>query len=110
MVVAYFFLLTFVLGLDPKTAANAPQVAIQQTINALSIGAIYALIALGYTMVYGIIELINFAHGDVFMVAGFLGIFVTTVIFGQIPGSDIQNVPFLILVLAVALLLVMPAV
>ena len=47
-------------------------VAIQQTVNALSIGAIYALIALGYTMVYGIIELINFAHGDVFMVGAFL--------------------------------------
>ncbi|MGZ6273438.1 MAG: ABC transporter permease subunit, partial [Candidatus Limnocylindrales bacterium] len=40
----------------------------QQTFNALTIGAMYALIALGYTMVYGIIELINFAHGDVFMV------------------------------------------
>jgi branched-chain amino acid transport system permease protein len=43
----------------------------QQTINALTIGAMYALIALGYTMVYGIIELINFAHGDVFMVGSF---------------------------------------
>src|SRR4029078_3504258 len=40
----------------------------QQVANALSIGAIYALIALGYTMVYGIIELIHFAHRDVFMV------------------------------------------
>jgi branched-chain amino acid transport system permease protein len=37
-----------------------------QFFNALTIGGIYALIALGYTMVYGIIELINFAHGDVF--------------------------------------------
>ncbi len=43
-----------------------------QFINALTIGAIYALIALGYTMVYGIIELINFAHGDVFMVGSFV--------------------------------------
>ena len=47
-------------------------VALQQTVNALSIGAIYALIALGYTMVYGIIELINFAHGDIFMVGAFI--------------------------------------
>jgi branched-chain amino acid transport system permease protein len=44
----------------------------QQAFNALTIGAMYALIALGYTMVYGIIELINFAHGDVFMVGSFV--------------------------------------
>jgi len=44
----------------------------EQFVNALTIGAVYALIALGYTMVYGIIELINFAHGDVFMVGSFV--------------------------------------
>ena len=38
----------------------------QQVVNGLSIGSIYALIALGYTMVYGIIKLINFAHGDIY--------------------------------------------
>src|SRR5258707_986815 len=42
---------------------------LQQLINGLSVGSIYALIAVGYTMVYGILQLINFAHGDVFMVA-----------------------------------------
>ena len=41
---------------------------LQQIINGLSLGSIYALIALGYTMVYGILKLINFAHGEVFMV------------------------------------------
>lgn len=46
---------------------------IQQLINGLSLGSIYALIALGYTMVYGIINLINFAHGDVFMLGAFIG-------------------------------------
>ena len=46
---------------------------VQQTINGLTRGAVFALIALGYTMVYGIIELINFAHGDVFM----LGLFIS---------------------------------
>ena len=45
-----------------------------QSINALTLGAIYALIALGYTMVYGIVELINFAHGDVFMVGTFVAL------------------------------------
>ncbi len=44
----------------------------EQFINALTIGAIYALIAIGYTMVYGIIELINFAHGEIFMVGSFV--------------------------------------
>jgi len=46
----------------------------EQFLNAMTLGAIYALIALGYTMVYGIIELINFAHGDVFMVATFVNL------------------------------------
>src|ERR1700744_5017075 len=45
----------------------------QQLINGLSLGAIYALIAIGYTMVYGILRFINFAHSDVFMVGAFIG-------------------------------------
>src|ERR671923_123903 len=49
------------------------EVLVQQTINGLTRGAVFALVALGYTMVYGIIELINFAHGDVFM----LGLFIS---------------------------------
>jgi branched-chain amino acid transport system permease protein len=51
------------------------EVLIQQTINGLTRGAVFALIALGYTMVYGIIELINFAHGDVFMLGLFVSLF-----------------------------------
>jgi branched-chain amino acid transport system permease protein len=53
-------------------AAGAHEQAQDQFINALTIGAVYALIALGYTMVYGIIELINFAHGEVFMCGSFV--------------------------------------
>jgi branched-chain amino acid transport system permease protein len=49
---------------------------VQQLINGLNIGAIYALIALGYTMVYGILRLINFAHGDIYMVGAFTGYFI----------------------------------
>lgn len=45
----------------------------QQLVNGLEMGSLYALIALGYTLVYGILEMLNFAHGDVFMVGGFLG-------------------------------------
>jgi branched-chain amino acid transport system permease protein len=50
----------------------------QQLINGLSLGAIYALIALGYTMVYGVLRLINFAHGDVYMLGAFAGYFIAT--------------------------------
>lgn len=51
---------------------------IQQLINGISLGSIYALIALGYTMVYGIIKLINFAHGDVYMVGAYVGFYAVT--------------------------------
>ncbi|MDR2659575.1 MAG: branched-chain amino acid ABC transporter permease [Spirochaetaceae bacterium] len=51
---------------------------VQQLINGLSLGSIYALIALGYTMVYGIVLLINFAHGDILMVGAYAGYFVLT--------------------------------
>jgi branched-chain amino acid transport system permease protein len=49
---------------------------VQQILNGLSLGSIYALIALGYTMVYGILRLINFAHGEVFMVGAYAGLYV----------------------------------
>ncbi|WP_055105830.1 branched-chain amino acid ABC transporter permease [Paenibacillus ihumii] len=48
---------------------------LQQLTNGLTIGMIYALIALGYTMVYGILKIVNFAHGDIFMMGSFLGLF-----------------------------------
>src|SRR5438270_11815940 len=48
-------------------------VLLQQVINGLSLGAMYALLALGFTLVYGILELINFAHFNLFMVASFIG-------------------------------------
>lgn len=53
---------------------------VQQLVNGISLGSIYALIALGYTMVYGIVKLINFAHGDVFMVGSFIGFYSITVL------------------------------
>lgn len=51
---------------------------VQQLINGISLGSVYALIALGYTMVYGIIKLINFAHGDIYMVGAYVGFFAIT--------------------------------
>lgn len=50
-------------------------VILQQCINGLALGAIYALIALGYTMVYGVMKLINFAHGDIYMLGAYAGMF-----------------------------------
>ena len=49
---------------------------VQQLINGLTLGSIYGLIAIGYTMVYGIIGMINFAHGDIFMVGAFVALIV----------------------------------
>jgi branched-chain amino acid transport system permease protein len=66
-IVVWFVVVTVIIG-DSATAAK-------QVANALTLGSIYALVALGYTMVYGIIELINFAHGDVFMVGTFMSLF-----------------------------------
>lgn len=53
---------------------------LQQLLNGLSLGGVYALIAIGYTMVYGILRMINFAHGDEFMMAGYFMIYVSAVL------------------------------
>src|SRR5512135_3522777 len=79
---------------------------IPQFVNAMTLGAIYALIALGYTMVYGIIELINFAHGDIFMLGAFLSVVFLGGIAGQ-TGSVTDLIP-LFLLLVGALLFSMP--
>src|SRR6516225_7544469 len=56
---------------------------VQHLINGLAAGTIYALVALGYTMVYGVLKLINFAHGDVYMVGAFAGYYL-----GSLLGAD----------------------
>lgn len=68
---------------------------IQQLINGISLGSIYALIALGYTMVYGIIKLINFAHGDIYMIGAYAGFFATAMF-------KLPFIPALILAMVVA--------
>jgi len=60
-----------VLYVLSRAFLDNPSVFVQQVLNGLQLGFIYALIALGYTMIYGIVKLINFAHGDVFMVGSF---------------------------------------
>ena len=80
-------------------------VFLQQLVNGLSLGGIYALIALGYTMVYGIIELINFAHGDVYTLGTFFSLAVLTLlgVSGEVHGPALIGV--VVLTIAVAMLL-----
>ncbi len=62
---------------------------LQQLINGLALGSIYALIALGYTMVYGVLRFINFAHGDVFMVGAFCGFYLTPLLGATLPHESL---------------------
>ena len=75
---------------------------LQQLINGIALGSIYGLIAIGYTMVYGIIGMINFAHGDIFMVGGFIAL----IAFLCLVAIGVSAVPialFLVLLIAMAL-------
>src|SRR5262249_56858583 len=75
---------------------------LQQLIIGITLGSIYGLIAIGYTMVYGIIGMINFAHGDVFMVGGFIAL----IAFLALLAIGLTSVPFaLFLVLLIAMAL-----
>jgi len=62
------------------------QFYVQQALNALQVGSVYALIALGYTMVYGILTMINFAHGDIFMVSTYFAFFFSTALLATAEG------------------------
>ncbi len=75
----------------------------QQIVNGLALGGIYALIALGYTMVFGIIELINFAHGDVYT----LGTFISLAILALLGATGELHGPFLIVAVVVTVVLAM---
>lgn len=75
--------------------------ALQQLINGLTLGAVYGLIAIGYTMVYGIIGMINFAHGDIYMVSAFIAVTAFTLL----AAAGVTSVPLaLTIVLFVAIL------
>jgi branched-chain amino acid transport system permease protein len=76
---------------------------IQQLINGLTLGGIYALIALGYTMVYGIIQLINFAHGEFFAAGGYMGVILLSFLAGR---GYLQTYPLLCLFGALALAMI----
>ena len=76
---------------------------VQQLLNGLAVGGIYALVALGYTMVYGVLKLINFAHGDLFAIGAYLGL--TLLVSCNIAGV-LQPFPAVLLVFVMVALLV----
>jgi branched-chain amino acid transport system permease protein len=77
---------------------------LQQLVNGLSLGSIYALIALGYTMVYGVLRLINFAHGDVYMVGAYAGYYLSRRLRGAEPSLTSALIVMLVSMLACAVL------
>ncbi len=84
---------------------DAGSLFLQQLINGLSLGSVYALIALGYTMVYGIVKLINFAHGDILMLGAYSGYFVLRQ-FGTTPVGMFLAFIFAMVVCAVISILI----
>jgi branched-chain amino acid transport system permease protein len=86
----------------PKGQVGRMEYFVQQLINGLTLGSIYGLIAIGYTMVYGIIGMINFAHGDIFMVGAFIALisFLTLVAIGL---TAIPVALFIVLLIAMGL-------
>ncbi len=91
----------------PSGTGVAMEYFLQQVINGITLGSIYGLIAIGYTMVFGIIGMVNFAHGDLFMVSSFLALIfflVISAIFGGITGT-LAIIAALIVVLFIAMFL-----
>lgn len=80
----------------------------QQLVNGLTLGGVYALIALGYTLVYGVLQILNFAHGDVYMVGAFIGFFVMVGLGGpltpSVPVAIMVLIMFLVAMLGTGLL------
>jgi len=76
------------------------EVFVQQLINGLTLGSIYGLIAIGYTMVYGIIGMVNFAHGDVFMVSAFISLVTFLILTTWLGITSIALALFIVLVVA----------
>ncbi len=76
---------------------------LQQLINGLTLGSVYGLIAIGYTMVYGIIGMINFAHGDVFMLSAFIAVIIFLMITSLFGGLAIALALVLVLIIAMVL-------
>jgi branched-chain amino acid transport system permease protein len=92
------------LALLLKNLTVSPSGFVEVTLIGLTTGCVYALVALGYTLVYGILELINFAHGDVFMLGGMFTITYSTHFFGLHSGQGFAIVPIVFATLILSML------
>jgi branched-chain amino acid transport system permease protein len=81
------------------------QTLLQNLLNGIAAGSIYALIALGYTMVYGILKLINFAHGDVFMIGSFVGFYAGNAITARIAPEQAGSPVYAALIMLLSMLI-----
>jgi branched-chain amino acid transport system permease protein len=97
-------LLAGVVVLLIKEFFVSPSQFVQVTLIGITLGCVYALVALGYTLVYGILELINFAHGDVFMLGGMFAITYSTEWFGLKAGQGWVTIPIFFITLLLAML------
>jgi branched-chain amino acid transport system permease protein len=79
------------------------EIFVQQLINGLTLGSIYGLIAIGYTMVFGIIGMVNFAHGDVFMLSAFIALIFFLILTAWLGISSIALALFIVLIVAMVL-------
>ncbi len=100
-------LLLPIVALSLFRAAPRYDSVVSVIINGLLSGALFSLIALGYTLVYGIVELINFAHGDVFMMGSLVGFTVITTMLGVQPGRAVKSsTPLILVIFAILVALV----
>ena len=92
------------IGINNNTCPSSGAIWLRYTIFGLRSGAIYAMIALGYTMVYGVLQLLNFAHSEVFMIGTFAGLYTIKGLF-RVGPNDHLGIGFLIVVIAGAIVL-----
>ncbi|MEA2588650.1 MAG: branched-chain amino acid transport system permease protein, partial [Actinomycetota bacterium] len=85
------------IGINNNTCPSEGSIWLRYTIFGLRSGAIYAMIALGYTMVYGVLQLLNFAHSEIFMIGTFAGLYTIKGIFRVGPNAHLGPV-FLVVV------------
>src|SRR5436189_1848776 len=91
------------LGIHNGTCPSSGSIWLSDFIYGIRSGAIYAMIALGYTMVYGVLQLLNFAHSEIFMIGTFAAVYTIKGLFGIQPNQPPTGL-FLIVVLAVTIL------
>src|SRR5689334_10328432 len=86
----------------PQRGSRRMEVFVQQLINGITLGSIYGLIAIGYTMVFGIIGMVNFAHGDLFCVSAFIALIAFLILTSWLGVSSIVLALFIVLIVGMA--------